>query len=58
MTGEPKFLYDGRQFLGEIRERRDGRFEATASNGIRLGVFNTPNAAASAILVIAKVGAA
>jgi len=46
MRGEPQFIYDGRLLIGEVRQRRDGQFEAVKADGKKLGRFTSANAAA------------
>lgn len=43
-------IYDGREFLGELAELRNGQFRATTRNGWKLGTFDDPKDAERAIL--------
>lgn len=54
MTTE-RDIYDGRTFLGVVRERSDGSFVAAIGEQI-LGPFDTSRQAADALLELARVG--
>jgi hypothetical protein len=53
-ASEPWAVYAGRQLLGFVRMRSDGRYEAKTSTGTKLGLFNAASGARETIVAEAR----